>query len=161
MAHGGRPTLTPRRGAHLYALRSALPPYKARTHRAGLSLFELQHERHVRDAHGARRTEDFVQQVRRFRVPRTLRVREITDGCRCGLRYRKQLETQAHVKKRMSIATLCTDGPEAAPKSASAATSPRLHWDVEEATADAAKSSSAQEAAKPAIAGRVSPLGMS
>lgn len=101
-----------------------------------------------------------MQQVRRFRVPRTLRVREITDGCRCGLRYRKQLETQAHVKKRMSIATLCTDGPEA-PKSASAATSPRLAWDVEEATADAAQSSSAQAAAKPALAGRVSPLGMS
>ena len=82
---------------------------------------------------------------------------QITDRCRCGLRYRKHLETQANVRKRMSIATLCAEGREVTVKSASPATSMQR----EEAAADAAKPDAAQEAARPAVAGRVSPLGMS
>lgn len=84
---------------------------------------------------------------------------QITDRCRCGLRYRKHLETQANVRKRMSIATLCAEGSEVTVKSASPAYTTSMHR--EEAAADAAKPDAAQEAARPAVAGRVSPLGMS
>lgn len=78
---------------------------------------------------------------------------------RCGLRYRKQLETESNVRKRMSIATLCADKPASAGRPS---TSPR------EGAADGEGSAPTQTclpgspvASPTAASGRRSPLGVS